>query len=220
MLRSLEWINWLDGKTRCVWIYGIPGAGKTVLASYLIENIKKHCEAATTRKCAYIYYYCYFGHNQEETAPLLRWTISQLCRQAKLVPISLNKLYEHGGQPSLLQLLHVLEATLEAFDHLYMVIDAIDESKPRDDLLSVLRDLTTDSRFQKVQLLVTSRQYIDIEKAMEPISVPMSMMNSLLDEDIKLYIGSTLETNPKFKHWPQFLLDEVLEVLSGRAKGM
>jgi hypothetical protein len=26
--------------------------------------------------------------------------------------------------------------------------------------------------------------------------------------------------NSKFKHWPQSLLDEVCEVLSGRAKGM
>jgi hypothetical protein len=220
MLRSLDWTNWLEGKIGCIWIYGIPGAGKTVLASHLIEKIKEHCERSTTKKCAYVYYYCYFGHNQEEAAPFLRWTINRLCRQADLIPTYLYKLYKHGGEPSLEELLCALEAILDAFDNTYIVTDAIDESMPRDDLLRVLRDLATDSRFQKVQLLSTSRQYIDIEKVMQQISVSVSMCNPLLDEDIKLYVRSQLHSNPKFKHWPLHLREEVVEALSTGAKGM
>lgn len=220
MLRSAEWKSWLDAKTRCVWIHGIPGAGKTVLVSHLIGNIKEHCEGTTTNKCAYVYYYCYFGNNQDESAPFLRWIINKFCRQAKLVPTCLNNLYEQGGEPSLTELLSALEAILEVYDNVYIVIDAVDESMPRDDLLRVLRDLLTDSRFKKLQLLASSRQYIDIEKVMEPISVPVSMTNPLLDEDIKLYVRLRLSTNHKFKDWPQRLLDEVLEVLSTKAKGM
>jgi len=220
MLRSPHWANWLEGKTRCVWIYGIPGAGKTVLASHLIEKIKEHCEGSMTRKCAYVYYYCYFGHNQEEAVPFLRWTINRLCRQADLIPTYLYELYKHGGQPSIVELLRALEATLEVFDNIYIATDAIDESMPRDDLLSVLRDLATDLRFQKVQLLSTSRQYIDIEKVMQQISVSMSMSNPLLEEDIKIYVRSQLHTNPKFRHWPLHLLGEVVEALSTGANGM
>jgi hypothetical protein len=190
------------------------------LASHLIEKIKEHCEGSKTRKCAYVYYYCYFGHNQEEAAPFLRWTINRLCRQADLIPTCLYKLYKHSGEPSLVELLHALKAILEAFDDAYIVTDAIDESIPRDDLLRVLRDLATDSRFKKVQLLSTSGQYIDIEKVMQQISVSVSMLNPLLDEDIKLYVRSQLHTNPKFKHWPPHLQEEVVEALSAGAKGM
>jgi hypothetical protein len=220
MLRSLDWTNWLEGKIGCIWIYGIPGAGKTVLASHLIEKIKEHCERPSTEKCAYVYYYCYFGHNQDEAAPFLRWTINCLYHQADIIPTYLYKLYKHGGEPSLEELLCALEAILDAFHNTYIVTDAIDESMPRDDLLRVLRDLATDSRFQKVQLLSTSRQYIDIEKVMQQISVSVSMCNPLLDEDIKLYVRSQLHSNPKFKHWPLHLREEVVEALSTGAKGM
>jgi len=50
MLRSQEWTDWLYAKTRCIWIYGIPGAEKTILASHLIEAIKDHLKAATLEK--------------------------------------------------------------------------------------------------------------------------------------------------------------------------
>jgi hypothetical protein len=220
MIRSPEWTNWLEGRTGCIWIYGIPGAGKTVLTSHLIEKVKEHCERSTEKKCAYVYYYCYFGHSQDEATHFLRWTINRLCRQADLIPTYLYLLYKHGGEPSLEELLCALEATLESFDNIYIVTDAIDESMLRDDLLRVLRDLATDSRFQKVQLLSTSRQYIDIGKVMQQISVSVSMCNPLLDEDIKLYVRSQLHSNSKFRHWPLRLREEVVEALSPGAKGM
>ncbi|KAE8441533.1 hypothetical protein EG329_004879 [Mollisiaceae sp. DMI_Dod_QoI] len=220
MLRSPEWTRWLQDKNRCVWLYGIPGAGKTILASHLIENFKKHCEGPTTRKYAYIYYYCYFGHNQEESGPFVRWIINRLCRQMRQVPTYLYELYQHGGEPSLVDLLRALEETLRSFDRVYIVIDAIDESMPRDQLLRVLRDLATDSRFQKLQLLATSRQYLDIEKVMEQISVPVSMSNPLIYEDIKLYTRSQLDANLRFKDWPPYLLEETVEAVSTKAKGI
>lgn len=46
------------------------------------------------------------------------------------------------------------------------------------------------------------------------------MMNPLLDEDIKLFVRSNLATNRKFKNWPDDLIEEVLEALSTKAKGM
>lgn len=44
MLRSLEWTEWLDAKQRCLWVHGIPGAGKTVLMCHLFEQVEQHCE--------------------------------------------------------------------------------------------------------------------------------------------------------------------------------
>lgn len=167
-----------------------------------------------------MYYYCYFGHNQDEAAPFLKWTISHLCRKVDHVPTYVYQLYRHGGEPSLEELLSGLEAILDCFGNAYIVVDAIDESKPRDDLLRVLRDLATDSRFQKVHLLATSREYIDIENVMQPVSVPVSMSNPLLEHDIRQYVRAQMTKSPKFKRWPQLLQDEVVEILSTKAKGM
>ena len=220
MLRSMEWTNWLAAMHRCLWIHGIPGAGKTILASWLIEEIKKHCDQLPRGNSTYAYYYCYFGHNQDESIPLLRWVIGQLSRQAESVPYRIYELYKRGGEPSLVELLESLEAVLQDFDSAYIVIDAVDESSPRSDLLKIIRDLATDSRFSKVQVLVTSREYVDIERVMECISVSVSMSNELVEEDIRSFVRSSLRSNFKFQRWPTNLLTEVEDAVSTKAKGM
>ncbi|KAK1982273.1 ankyrin repeat protein [Colletotrichum cereale] len=222
MSRLPEWSKFLDGNIRCLWIHGIPGAGKTVLASQLIGNIEKHCMTlgSSDVRSISIYYYCYFGNNQDETASFLKWALVCLCRQAQQVPERLWEIFQHGGQPSIESLLSALEAALEKFHYVFITIDAIDESKPRDELLKVIRDLTTDHRFAKIRLLATSREYLDIEKGMEDISTEVSMRNPYLDADIRLYTHSRLNNHDKMKNWPPELRNETLEALCGGAKGM
>jgi RecA/RadA recombinase len=221
ILRSPDWIKWIDGKNRCLWIYGIPGSGKTILASHIIVNLKRRCEYVKTTQYACVYYYCYFGHAQDEASPFLRSIINQLSRQLNNIPASLHQLYRDGGHPSLAQLLHVLDEIVSVFDgKIYVVIDAIDESLSREYVIQVLRDLATDVRFQKVQLLITSRQYIDIETVMEQVSIPLSMLNPLVQEDIRMYVRSQLTKGPKFNHWTLKIKDEAVEVITDGAKGM
>ena len=119
-----------------------------------------------------------------------------------------------------MELLEVLEVLGSQFESIYIVLDAIDESTPRNDLLRVIRDLATDARFSTIKLLATSREYVDIEQVMSGISAPISMRNPLLDADIKLYLGAKLRSHPKLKRWPVDLQAEVLNVLSEKAEGM
>lgn len=222
VLRSDDWKAWISGTKRALWIHGIPGAGKTVLASHLIESIKTHCsdgDAATGRD-ACVYYYCYFGHNTDEALPFLKWIVRQLSLTAETIPARLLKLHKRGESPSLVDLLYALEETIEAFDRVYVALDAIDESMPRRDLLKILRDLITDPRFSKIRVLATSREYIDIEESMTAISTSLSMSNPLLDADIRLYVQAQLGMQPKFKLWPIVVREEALEALSTKAKGM
>lgn len=136
------------------------------------------------------------------------------------MPTSLYRLYKRGEGLSLANLLSVLETILQEFDYVYVILDAIDESTPRTDLLQVLQNLIIDLRFSKICTLATSREYIDIEEMMEGISVPISMRNPLLDEDIRLFVGSQLGSHPKLKRWPASVRGQVLEALSKKAKGM
>jgi hypothetical protein len=218
ILRSPEWNQWLTGDTRCLWIHGIPGAGKTILTSFIVEQVKLHCK--NRQQSGHSYYYCYFGHNQDEASPFLRWAIAQLCRQANCVSEFVHQLYKQGGQPSLTELMLALEITLQGFDIAYITIDALDESKPREDLLRVIRDLATDSRFSKIHCIVTSRTYIDIEQSLEPISHSMAMSNALVDEDIRKHVHSALHSETRFQRWPADILTEVEDALVHGSKGM
>jgi NACHT domain len=218
-LRSPEWVDWSSKRVRCLWIHGIPGAGKTVLASFLFnkaseiqENLKRH---------AAVYYYCYFVNKQDETTSMLKWIISQLCRQVDRIPERVWTLHKSGREPIVDQLLLALEDTLEFFDGIYMVVDALDESlEPRTNLLSVVQKITTDARFEKIQLLVTSREYLDIEIAIKPVSTTMALQNDLIREDIRKYVHSALREQHRFSAWPESLKEEVELALADGAKGM
>uniref|UniRef100_A0A0D2YEP4 Nephrocystin 3-like N-terminal domain-containing protein n=1 Tax=Fusarium oxysporum (strain Fo5176) TaxID=660025 RepID=A0A0D2YEP4_FUSOF len=211
VLRSQHWTNWLASSIRCLWVHGIPGSGKTILASWLIENVQDHCERVSTvnAPCTSAYYYCYFGHHQDEAAPFLRWVITQLSRQAEVVSTLIHELFRRGGEPSIPELLDALGQILQVFSCVYIVIDAVDESSPRDELLEVIHSLVTDRKFTNLQILVTSREYIDIERVMKKVSVSVPMSNELVEQDIRLHVQSILRSNPKFRCWPDDLLIEV-----------
>jgi hypothetical protein len=117
-------------------------------------------------------------------------------------------------------LLDILESVLKSCGLVYIVIDALDESMPRHDLLKVVRDLATDPRFSKIQLLATSREYLDIERIMEDKSVGIPMANDLVNEDIRTYLRVHLHSNARFSRWPEELLLEVEEAVCLGAKGM
>ncbi|VTT60773.1 unnamed protein product [Fusarium fujikuroi] len=222
MLRSQHWNDWLASSTRCLWVHGIPGSGKTILASWLIENVQSHCKRVSTEKspCVSAYYYCYFGHHQDEAAPFLRCVITQLSRQADVISTLTHDLYKRGGEPSISELLGALAQLLLVLSGVYIVIDAVDESDPREELLEVIGTLVTDQRFCNVQILVTSREYIDIERAMEKVSVSVPMSNELVEQDIRFHFQSILRSNPKFQCWPDDLLVEIEDAISTKAKGM
>lgn len=220
MLESPDWKDWICGDNKFLWIHGIPGAGKTVLASYLIETIAKHCR--TVRKqYGCMYYYCSYTHNQNEAYPLLHWIVSQLLRKSNSIPITAYEQFKSGLQPSILDLLDILESCLAEFECVFVVIDAVDESmSPRQDLLKMLRDLATDPRFAKIRLLATSREYVDIETALENISCAVSMDNEHVTNDIRSYVQVELQRNTRFLRWPQQLLEEVQNIIPTKAKGM
>lgn len=220
MLRSPEWSDWLEAKNRCLWIHGIPGAGKTVLMSHLIEQIKETLDQSPNPGITYVYYYCYFAHNQDEAKPFLKWLINQLCRKAEHVPAIVNTLHRHGGEPSLADLLDALASILSRFEVVYILVDAVDESNPREDLLTVLRDLVTEPRFKKLQTVASSREYIDIERIMADFSVSVPMNNPYVELDIRRHVQSILQRCPQFGRWPSDLLHEVEQTVVTGAEGM
>ncbi|KAH6650508.1 hypothetical protein F5144DRAFT_481517 [Chaetomium tenue] len=219
LFRSPEWESWLEGKTRCLWVHGIPGAGKTIFASHLFDSVWSYCgQQRSEYACAY--YYCYFGHSQDETVPFLRWILLELCRRLGRVPLVVHELYRRGGIPTPRDLLATLEHVIRAFDRVFVFVDAVDESIQRENLLRVLRDLAVDGRFHNLHLLATSREYLDIEEVMMEVATPISMRNALVDDDIALYVKSRLETHPKLKRWPPAFRDEVVGALRTEANGM
>jgi len=216
MLRSTAWKSFIHGGHRFLWVHGIPGAGKTILISHLADKLR----GLQNWRTGWALYYCYFGRSQDEAEPFLRWIIVQLCQQASFVPPELHQIYEQRHQPGINVALSILATLLEKFGTAYVAIDGVDESKPYTGLLAVLTTLMTDSRFAKLRLLISSREYLDIEEALKPHTVAVSMSNEVVEGDIRIFVGAALRSNPKFQSWPPLLYREVEVALAKGARGM
>ncbi|KAH6986487.1 hypothetical protein BKA56DRAFT_546285 [Ilyonectria sp. MPI-CAGE-AT-0026] len=217
-----QWKQWLSQDLRCLWIHGIPGAGKTVLFSQLVEAIQSHIRTATQSRLGHVYYYCHHSRNQDELVPFLCWVLWQLSSQADAVPEGIYATYRNGLQPSTPQLLEAIGEMLTCFDAAFIFLDAIDESQPRDLLLKTISDLLGNDRFSKLQLLATSREYFDIQNTMRalPNSCPISMANESLRSDIEIYVMRVLTEDKPFRLWSSDLRAEARNSLLRGAKGM
>jgi len=220
VFQTPEWDNWVNFRERAIWLHGIPGAGKTVLASHVIEKIRSIC---TGKKQIYSYYYCYHGHNQDESSPFLRSIVSTLLAEqdgGEVPEATLNSFQRNIPLDQQLLLDSLEQLLLQYSDPFYVAIDALDESQDRGYLLHILEVLATAERFSKIQLFVTSRQYQDISSTMCQISQPLSMSNPFVEADIRNFVAVNVRNEPRFQSWPQSLRSEVEEALAVGAKGM
>jgi hypothetical protein len=109
---------------------------------------------------------------------------------------------------------------LSSSDRVYVGIDALDESQSRDQILALLEMLVTQTRFSKIQLFATSREYAEIKSKMQGIAQPLSMSNPFVEADIRHFVTAKIRDNARFQQWPQDLRSDVEHTLSTGAKGM
>ncbi|KAK9418244.1 putative NACHT domain-containing protein [Seiridium unicorne] len=74
-------------------------------------------------------------------------TVSQISRTSKHVSKEIYDIYEMNHQPGLDVLKEALRELLCHMETVYLFVDAVDESRPRDELLRLLEDFVTDARF-------------------------------------------------------------------------
>ena len=187
---------------------------------YLAEQIKQHCDSLPETNNSHLYYYCHFANGQDEAEPFLRWVICQVGEKIGYIPGILYTLYRQGKKPDVKDLLNTLADVLTNYGITYIILDAIDESNPRESLLTVLKELIINPRFKNTRILASSREYPDIFNVMTEIATSISMDNTYVKEDIRLRVRSILRNRHQFQRWPLDLLNEVERNLSEKARGM
>jgi hypothetical protein len=218
-IASPEHKEWMSGSNRALWLHGIPGAGKTVLFSFIVESVKQHLKSTATPSTGLAYYYCSFDRAQDETPHLLRWVMSQLCHQLKYIPDEIRELYNAGSEPTTKSLVLALSAALHSFRRVYLFIDALDESLDRQRLLDTIVQLAGGDS-EAISLFVMSRKELDIIETFEGVFSSLSLSNPRVDEDIRVYIQNELRSHRKFSRWPTILKEDIEAALVKGAQGM
>src|SRR5947209_7612016 len=138
--------KWKKTQNSFLWLYGIPGCGKTILSSTIIEDLEK-----TLRRQSLLYFYFDFSDTNKQTLEsMVRSLTSQLyskCGGASKEFDSLFSSCEYGRrQPSCESLCKAFLHMTELVKEVWIVLDALDECRtrkgqPTKGLLSWIRDL-------------------------------------------------------------------------------
>ncbi|KAH6876944.1 hypothetical protein BKA70DRAFT_218643 [Coprinopsis sp. MPI-PUGE-AT-0042] len=182
---------WLDpdGWLRIMWGYGMPGAGKTIAASIVINALEVHARNSTSPVCVCYIYFRYSDHTEATTRLFLEILVKQTIeRHPGCLPL-FNEVYarhvREKTQPSeeeLLGLLRQLTSTMVTF----YFLDALDEA-PTAIQIEIIQRLTS----LNVKLFITSRPLKDVEAAFPnihrfPIVAQPSDINLHIEKEISL----------------------------------
>jgi hypothetical protein len=143
-----------------------------------------------------------------------------MCRQINKISPEVRQIFRKGGQPSTSQLVNVLAAVVQNFPFIYLVIDALDESSEREKIMTLLLKISEDERFERLQILATSRREVDIERILLTKTTNLSLSNRYVDDDIELYIRSCLRGDTKLARLPEELKAEITIALVDGAEGI
>ena len=225
LLNSTQFKAFGEGDNQLMWLHGIPGAGKTVLTSTVVEHLSG---ASFKRIQMVIYYFFDFTDNHKQTCHgCLRSLVRQVCSQSASLPAKIEALYDEckGASPSADQLLETLVSLLEQIPLTFIIIDALDEcggseeDEERSAMLNALIEMKSSAGLCNV--FVASRPEADITREMTDIcDIDVDLQAVLVDEDIRCHVRSCLTNDARLKKWPQPVKTEIEETLLKGANGM
>jgi Cdc6-like AAA superfamily ATPase len=170
-LDSAEFLKWKVCPDAQLWCYGIPGAGKTVIASIVVNHLRQTRSEDQRDEIGIAVLYLKYNAPDQTINCLLGSLIRQLVQESKSFPRELVELYEqHRGRNTFLshtELVAVLQSTVDTLDQLFFVVDGLDEcaEELRWDLIDELDRLKG-----KLRLLVTSRYQNSIDDELATFS--------------------------------------------------
>jgi hypothetical protein len=226
-LEGREYTRWRTEAASRLWLYGIPGCGKTILCSAILHDVLQYCQYSYGMVVAY-FFFDFNDVEKQDLGKMLRSLIWQLSQQSGIIPASLDDLFsscESGErQPSVDALQEVLRLMIQELPRAYVVLDALDECAQRIGLMETLQTIAG-WRLQNLHLLLTSRRERDIESTLKEFVDDKSricLQSALVDKDIRLYIQARLATDKTLQKWRRNdgIRKEIEDTLIDGANGM
>ncbi|KAJ7742073.1 hypothetical protein B0H16DRAFT_1728330 [Mycena metata] len=211
--------KWESGLGNTLWCHGIPGAGKTVLASMVVNYLSTQSQGNNTGVAC-----IYLSHKEVDDQTPSR-LLAGLWRQLVLdqdIGFIAEKLYkQHRGKgtaPSLEEVVNVLNSSLERFSRVFIIVDAMDECPEfqREILLQQLAAMA-----KNVNLMITSRPNISTDSSAFPNLETLDIQ--AVQGDIQTFIHAQIKSSPHLSRHTRkkpALREEILTKVIDTADGM
>jgi hypothetical protein len=226
-LESDAYTRWKRAATTPLWLYGIPGCGKTILSSTVLQNVLQYCQDDPGKVTAY-FFFDFNDVQKQDPEMMVRSLLCQLSQQSIKVPASLDALFSscNSGQrqPSIQAVMDALQAMIQDLPQIYIVLDALDECAQRADLMEMFETMVG-WKLPNMHLLVTSRRERDIESSLEGFVDPQNsicLQSEVVDKDIQQYVRQRLSDDKGLSKWGKdiALRQEIEKALMEGSKGM
>ncbi|KAF5003058.1 hypothetical protein FDECE_10369 [Fusarium decemcellulare] len=212
-----EYQKWHDSPDHgSLWIKGVPGAGKSVMAASLIQHLR------STEDCPVLFFFFrnIVAANFSPRALIQDWLAQLLPYSPKLQFALQSRLGTQLAETSDNDLIDIFLDGVSCVPKLYCVGDALDEMTTENrPFLDKLNGLAT-YRPRSLKLLMTSRPKQYLQSALRDSSiVHISLQQQLVDVDISSYLHHRFDNTPKSKSQEK-IKQQVIDMVAARSEGL
>jgi hypothetical protein len=221
LLDSTEYQSWLETDKQTLFCPGIPGGGKTILTSIVVEELNTRFHNDKSIGIAYLY--CNFRRQDEQKIDdLLAGLLKQLAGCQLSLPGSVKDLYDRHKtkrtRPSPDEISRSLQSVVTTYSRVFIVIDALDECQVshscRTTFLSEMFSLQAKCG---ANLFATSRFIPEITGKFQR-SISLEIRAS--DHDVRRYLDGHMSHLPSFIERSPDLQEEVKTKIVKAVDGM
>lgn len=221
LLDSPKFQTWLRADKQTLFCPGIPGAGKTILTSIVVDELITRFGNDETVGIAYAY--CNFRRIHEQKAEdLIASLLKQLAQGRSSLPESIKSLYdEHKKQqtrPLFSEILRTLESVTMLYPRVFIIIDALDECQTYNGCRSeFLTEVFKLNAKYGANFFATSRF---IPEVIGKFDHSTCLKIHASKQDIEMYLEGNMSRLTAFDDWNQQLRDEIKTCISDAVDGM
>ncbi|KAK4191238.1 hypothetical protein QBC35DRAFT_538128 [Podospora australis] len=223
LLESDHFKAWLGRDNDTLFCRGVPGAGKTILTSAVVDRLLKLQTDSNKGNMGVAYVYCSLLHRNTQTAEkLLCILLKHLSRGLPALPSEVREMYakhqRSKTRPSFAEITQCLQDVARHYRQTFVVVDALDESTVFNGCRS--RFLTELVRLQEkcgTNIFATSRPIPGIE-AVFPRCVPLEIRAN--ETDIKRYLEANMFRLPAFVADDEKLWEDIKLMIVSAVCGM
>ncbi|PWI64589.1 hypothetical protein PCL_09519 [Purpureocillium lilacinum] len=221
VLQSAQFQAWLESEQKTLFCPGIPGAGKTIFTSTVVDSLQTRYRDDTSVGIAYIY--CDYRRQDEQTAKdLLASLLKQLAECLPTFPEAMKSIYgrhkKMHSRPSFHEVASALETVLALYSRVFILVDALDECRESDHSRTKFVDYVFKLLVKsKLNVFATSRFIPDIIHKFEE-SIVLEIRAT--DEDVRQYIDGHMSRLPRFVQGNLHLQDEIKAGIVQSVQGM
>lgn len=228
-LKGTQFSAWRQEPASFLWLNGIPGCGKTVLSSAIIDYLQQIPNDTRKSHILLYFYFDFTDVRKQSPENAILSLISQLYYKRPQSQKHLDLLWSmcmDGRQlPGLQQLSSIFEKMLQDAGEISILLDALDECQRGDriEFLSWLQNLRLQQK--NMRLLVTSRPEDDIEAAIKKLAMKdeiLRLESHLIADDIHNFIQKQVTSSKDFRRWQNLpeIQWEIKHTLQKKSNGM